>query len=155
MLPPLLLKEKTPNVGLSEQQNDTFHSSLKVRVICTVVLNPVRAQHINQTTSQKLPTVIKLATAAAISSSAHHSSLCRKNTSGPPRSRRRWSTRAVRRCVHQRCRSGTSSPCRQRETHRADHLSYRRRLELVHLCEDETHMNLLHSNDSAFNDFEL
>lgn len=62
MLPPLLLKEKTTNVGLSEQQNDTFHSSSKVRVECTVVLKPVRAQHINQTTSQELPTVIKLAT---------------------------------------------------------------------------------------------
>lgn len=58
------------------------------------------------------------------------------NISGPSQSRRRWSTRAVHHCVQQRCRSGRSSPCRQRETHRADHQSSRHILEPVHLWED-------------------
>lgn len=71
-----------------------------------------------------------------VTANSHHSSLCRTNTSGPSQSRRRWSTRAVHHCVQRRCRSGRSSPCRRRETHRADHQSSRHILELVHLRED-------------------
>lgn len=58
------------------------------------------------------------------------------NISGLSHSRRRWSTRAVHHCVQRRCRSGRSSPCRRRETHRADHQSCHHILEPVHLGEE-------------------
>lgn len=67
----------------------------------------------------------------------HHSFLCRRNISGPPQSQRRWNTRAARHYVHQRYKSGRSSPCRRRGTHRAGLQSCHHTLELVRL--DETH----------------